>query len=109
MEQDAQLAQRTEDLDAEHQDDQERRHRHGTGAHAPGAERESPGGAHRDDRVGDAARERVAAEHPHRAPEELAGGITDTVIAVGADPLWPKALSVASPCTASRKSAPKAA
>src|SRR5438445_5153509 len=72
MEQDPKLAQRPEDLDAEHQDDQERGHRHGAGADAPGSERQSPRGPHRDDRVGDAARERVASEHPHRAPEELA-------------------------------------
>ena len=75
VKQDAQLSQRTEHFDAEHQDDQQRRHGHLAGADAPGAERQRHRRPERDARVGDATRERVAAEDPHRAPEELVGAM----------------------------------
>ena len=66
----AQLAQRPEYLDAQHEDDQQRRQGHGAGVDAPGAERQRGGRTHGDAGVRDAARQRVRAEHPHRALEQ---------------------------------------
>ena len=77
VKQDAQLPQRSEDLDPEHQDDQQGRQRHRAVAHTPGPEGEGDRGAHRDAGIGDAARERIAAENPHRAPEELVGPLLE--------------------------------
>ena len=71
MEQDAQLAQGAEHLHAEHEDHEQDGQVHLAGPHAIGAPAEGHRRAHRDAGVGDAARHRVGAEHPHRAPEEL--------------------------------------
>ena len=69
----AQLAHRPEDLDAQHQDDQQRGERHGTGLDPRGAVDQRRRRAARDRRVGDAARQRVGAQHPHGAAEQIAG------------------------------------
>ena len=68
----AQLAHRPEDLDAQHQDDQQRgqRHRAGLDATARRDQRRRRAAGDRD--VGDAARQRVGAEHPHGAAEQVA-------------------------------------
>ena len=84
VEKHAQLAQRTEDLDAEHEHDEQRRQRHGSIGHAPGADGERRRGAEGDAGVGDAARQRVGAEHPHRAPEQRPRARLEAPRAVGA-------------------------
>ena len=66
------LAHRPEDLDAEHEDDQQRGQRHRARIDPHRAQRQRCRGAAGDRAVGDAARHHVAAEHPHGAPEEIA-------------------------------------
>jgi hypothetical protein len=68
----AQLPHRPEDLDAEHQDDDERRQLHGARLDAEGADGQGRGRAAGDRTVGDAAGQRVGRQHPHGAPEEVA-------------------------------------
>ena len=70
MEHGAQIPHRAENLDAHHQDHEQTRELHVAGDDPRCAERQGCGGADRDHAVGDAARERVRAEHPHGAPEE---------------------------------------
>ena len=68
----AELAHGTEDLDAQHQDHQQRRQRHRAGVDAERAQRQGRRGTARDRAVGDAAGRHVVAEHPHGALEEIA-------------------------------------
>src|SRR2546427_81715 len=84
MEEDAKLAQRPEDFDPEHQDNQQRRQRHRARADAPGSEGEGDRGAHRDAGVGDAARQCIAPENPHRALEQRVGALLELTRARGA-------------------------
>ncbi len=70
MQEDAQLAQGAEDLDAQHQDDQERGQLHLPRPHAIGAQREGHRRADGDAGVRDAAGEGVGPEHAHGAVEE---------------------------------------
>ena len=77
VEERAQLAQRPEHFDPQHQDHEQRRQRHRAGGDAPGAEGERQRGADRDPGVGDTARQRVAAEHPHRAREQGVGALAE--------------------------------
>ncbi|MFO1080005.1 MAG: hypothetical protein U1E23_05175 [Reyranellaceae bacterium] len=67
-----QLAHRPEDLDAEHQDDQQRRQRQGALLDAQRAVDQRRRGAERDRGVGDAAGQRVGRQHPHGALEQVA-------------------------------------
>ena len=99
----AQLAHRPEDLDAEHQDDQQRLERHRAGLDPPGAE-SSAAAAPRRSQVGDAARHDVGRQHPmvrsgnSRAPRPRA---------CRPRVLWPNAFRVARPWIESRNSAAK--
>ena len=68
----AQLAHRPEDLDAQHKDDQQRRQRHRAGLDSRRAIDQRRGRATRDRGVGDAACQRVGAQHPHGAAKEIA-------------------------------------
>ena len=68
----AQLAHRPEDLDAQHQDDQQRGERHRAGLDAIRAVDQRRRRAAGDRGVGDAARQRVGAQHPHGAAEQIA-------------------------------------
>ena len=70
MQEDAQLAQGAEDLDAQHQDDQERGQLHLPRPHAIRAQPERHRRADGDAGVGDAAGEGVRPEHAHGAVEE---------------------------------------
>ncbi len=70
MQDGAQLAQRAEDLDAQHQHHHERGELHLPALHAIAADRERRRRAQRDAHVADAARERVGAEQPHGGLEE---------------------------------------
>ncbi len=70
VQEDPQLAQRAEDLDAQHQDDQQRGEVHLPRPHAIRAPSERHRGADGDAGVGDAAGQRVGPEHAHRAAEE---------------------------------------
>jgi hypothetical protein len=70
MQQHAELTQRTEHLDAEHENDEKARQADGTALHAVHTERQRRHRADGDARVRDAAREHVRAEHPHRALEQ---------------------------------------
>jgi len=63
MEYDPQLAERTEYLDAQHQDDQEGAQRHLPLPDPPGAEPQRRHRAHGHARIGDAAREGIRPEH----------------------------------------------
>ena len=72
VQQPAQLAQRTEDLDAHHQYHEQGVEAHDAVGHAVGAERQGRGGAHGDAGIGDAARQRVGRQHPHGAAEQIA-------------------------------------
>ena len=68
----AELAHRAEDLDAKHQDHQQRRQRHRAGVDAERTQRQGRRGAARDRAIGDTAGRHVVAEHPHGAFEEIA-------------------------------------
>ena len=70
VEQGAQLAQGTEHLHAQHQDHQEGGQPQLAVPDAIGAPRQRRRRPHRQSHVGDAARQRIGAEHPHGALEE---------------------------------------
>ena len=78
MEEHAQLAQRAEDLHAQHEDHEEGGQRHRAVADTPGADGERRRRADGDGGVGDAARQRVGAEHPHGGVEERLGLLLET-------------------------------
>jgi hypothetical protein len=61
----SQLAQRAEDLDAQHEDHHQRGELHLAALHAEDADRQRDRRAQRDAHVADAARQRVGAEQPH--------------------------------------------
>ena len=67
----AEFAHRPEDLDAQHQDDEQSGERHGARLDARGAVDQRGGRTAGDGRVGDAARQRVGAQHPHGAAEKV--------------------------------------
>ena len=77
----AQLAHRAEDLDAQHQDDEQRRQLHRAGLDPERAERERGGRAAGDRAVGDAARQHVGRQHPHGALEQALGLAVQVVAA----------------------------
>ena len=72
MQHGAQLAHRPEDFDAQHQDDQQGGERHRAGLDPRGAVDQRRRRAAGDRGVGDAARQRIGAQHPHGAAEEVA-------------------------------------
>ena len=72
MQDDPQLAQRPEHLDAQHEDDQERAQLHLSGPHPEGAPAERQRCAHGHAGVGDAPGERVRPEDAHGAVEKAA-------------------------------------
>ncbi len=71
MQQRAQIPLRSIDLDAHHEDDEQRFEAHGTGAHPVCAVSEGRSGADRETGVDDTAREGIRRKHPHRAFEKL--------------------------------------
>jgi hypothetical protein len=70
VEDDAQLAERSEHLDTQHQDDEERAQAHLSRLDPPGAETQRHRRAHRHASVRDAAGERIRSEHAHGAVEK---------------------------------------
>ncbi len=70
VEDDAQLAERAEDLDPEHQHHHQRGQLHAPGLHAMSPEPERHRGPERDAHVADAAGQGVGAEQPHGGLEE---------------------------------------
>ena len=80
----AQLAERAEDLDAEHQDDEQLGDPHRAALDAEGADAQGDGCADRDREDREALRQGVVHQHAHRGAEDLPGALGQRIAAAAA-------------------------